>query len=394
MDWSYDYVQTAAGVAGSGTYLFPLPSGYSIDLTRFPANTIVGVANMSNIADESSSASDQGNVYVYDANNLVARYASPPSATDVLVIIGSSGFQLSNTVVRYRFKGSFAIAQWTTNINLATDFTEYASNSDVTSTASVTGSGFLNGFGNWGTFGAAWATGTSWIRRVKFQRPIQWGRDAITLGGKNITPGNIYDDLSISGACVRYMTLGGNTYGYTITQVASDPYSADLTLFAGGRVSTNATYALAGAPWSDMGTGWNWWVRKVSNGNMAEVPPVVRAEYYNQITTASSTNLIYNTRTAGNGEDTHSAYSTTTGLFTAPISGVYLVVARVLSGGAGSLYAMKSGSVYRAILNVTATTFNVTYTIRLNAGETTAIQSNTAVTADGSGFIQITRIGS
>jgi microcystin-dependent protein len=118
MDWSYDYVQTAAGANGSGTYLFPLPSGYSIDLTRFPANTIVGVANVSNIADELSASSDQGNVYVYDANNLIARFAAPPSATETLTAVGSTGFQLSNTIVRYRFKASVLIAQFTTNNNL------------------------------------------------------------------------------------------------------------------------------------------------------------------------------------------------------------------------------------------------------------------------------------
>ena len=120
MEWAYDYVQTALGSAGSGTYLFPLPSGYSIDLTRFPANTIVGVANMSNAADEIAASSDQGSVYVYDANNLAVKYVSPTSATEVLTYVGSTLFPLSTAIIRYRFKASVLIAQFTTNNNLLT----------------------------------------------------------------------------------------------------------------------------------------------------------------------------------------------------------------------------------------------------------------------------------
>lgn len=118
MEWAYDYVQTALGSAGSGTYLFPLPSGYSIDLTRFPANTIVGVANMSTAADEIAASSDQGSVYVYDANNLAVKYVSPTSATEVLTYVGSTLFPLSTAIIRYRFKASVLIAQFTTNNNL------------------------------------------------------------------------------------------------------------------------------------------------------------------------------------------------------------------------------------------------------------------------------------
>jgi hypothetical protein len=403
MDWSYDYVQTAAGVAGSGTYLFPLPSGYSIDLTRFPANTIVGVANVSNIADESSAASDQGNLYVYDANNLTARYASPPSATDSLVIIGSSGFQLSNTVVRYRFKGSFAIAQWTTNINLATDFTEYASNdgtgtgSGVAVNTAYTPSSPYRGID--GSFIPAVTLGTTTATTnttyvLTFSRPIQ-PSDKIELeyfissqGWQNIG--------SNSKGYIESTYQGSTPIGMFINSIGT---STVTVAFSNAGRTSSGTYGTAGNNWSGISTT-KWRVRKVSNGNMAETPPVVRADYYSADAAAVNVAINFSTK----AEDTHSAVTTGAGVwkFTAPIAGMYSVKVNIQATSVNLYELRKGGATTTPIQSIIAYNSGAgtgqavgTTDIRLLAGEYIDVRDITAANlVYATSRIQIVRIGS
>jgi len=395
MDWSYDYVQTAAGVAGSGTYLFPLPSGYSIDLTRFPANTIVGVANVSNIADELSSASDQGNLYVYDANNLTARYASPPSATDVLVIIGSSGFQLSNPVVRYRFKGSFAIAQWTTNINLATDFTEYASNSGAAGSAVDDTTNFV-----YGISGSTFGTITATLRRtVQFQRTVQVS-DKLSI--EVSTDGTFWTELPLSvygtTSIITYTEQNGVVYGVGIER--SGPSSTQVKVrFGIYPYPTGATYGSAGSSWVNA-SGYKWRVRKVSNGNMAETPPVVRADYYSADAAAVNVAINFSTK----AEDTHSAVTTGAGVwkFTAPIAGMYSVKVNIQATSVNLYELRKGGATTTPIQSIIAYNSGAgvgqavgTTDIRLLAGEYIDVRDITAANlVYATSRIQIVRIGS
>jgi hypothetical protein len=220
-------------------------------------------------------------------------------------------------------------AQWAGSgtVGLVQNYEEYASNSDVSTTAVVTGSGFLQGFGNFGGFGSGWATGTDWKRRVRFSQPIQWGRDTITVGLREVSTNNTWDQAEKTAMVYSLQRQASISYGYTISPVSGDLYSADISFLAGGRIATNNTYGTSGAGWSDLATNCRWFVKKTSAGKPGEIPSAPTVTVSGQAgNTAINEAPIWTTKL----EDSHNAFNKDTSVFTAPIPGNYLFT--------GSLY--------------------------------------------------------
>ena len=127
---------------------------------------------------------------------------------------------------------------------------------------------------------------------------------------------------------------------------------------------------------------------------LAEVPPTVRISYTNQTATTIGA-LKYSTKE----EDTHNAYNTSTGEFTAPVSGLYTVELVRLSGATVGMYTYinKNGGTYRVLESSAQanTRVNLFCSLRLNTGDkTTIVVTSQAPASDSSSWIQITRIGS
>jgi len=129
----------------------------------------------------------------------------------------------------------------------------------------------------------------------------------------------------------------------------------------------------------------------------AEVLPVVRMIYQNQVVSAASTNFRY----TGKGEDTHNAYNTSTGEYTFPITGVYQINGSFVGGVSvtqADLGAYIDGTIYR---QVTATAnlpyalrYNYSFSIRVNAGQKLTLKHGATAYANASDQLDITRIGS
>jgi hypothetical protein len=285
----------------------------------------------------------------------------------------------SNQGTGFRF--TVPIAQWTTNINLATDFTEYASNSSSTNADDTTS--FVSGMA--GAAGVIGVTSMTALRfkRVRFSRPIQQN-DTLVIELYNPTNSTwTQSDLSIGGSVVSSHSMYVSSRGGMVIQAVN---STDVDV---GFLPTADGAAL----WSAAAyTGVKWRVRKVSNGNMAEQPPVVRAEYTLDPGTIVSSPIKFSTKV----EDTHSAYSTATGYFTAPVAGVYLINFAVANASGANQYATL-GTFVKVIGTTSGAnqTTAMSTTIRLKTGDTVAIQNQSGSTnTNGGAFIQITRIGS
>ncbi len=290
------------------------------------------------------------------------------------------------------------------NINLATDFTEYASNdgSGGTSAGATYDTGMQYGMGgsNFVAVNSSTGGGSGTKYKLAYNRPIQ-STDAFLFEIYS-ADNDRWTSLAESEFAQGYMFQGGSAYGAHINVIGTLERNEAYVEFANtGRLSNGGTYGSAGASWGDL-TGYKWRVRKVSNGNMAEVPRMVRAEY-NQIGLVVADQPIdYPNKI----EDTHDAVTTgTTWKFTAPIDGIYLVNSTCQVSGDTLVYSFsiyKNNARYKYTGKVKG--FSVTgfvdagsVTIRLVKGDYIDVrssQNSNAVSAVGEAYhITIERIG-
>jgi hypothetical protein len=287
------------------------------------------------------------------------------------------------------------IAQWTTNVNLAGDFTQYG--------ADLAG---VDVFGPSGVTVPSIA-GAAGITTLSFTFPSSWQiTDLPLLEFVTSATGTQWIPM-------KYPFLEGTAsyaFGATLTSSATSGDRVCTVAFGNGGSSCTGGLGAAGSTWATAAAaGWRWRVRKVSNGNMAEVPPVVRAEY-----TRSSSALpangtaVFNTKV----EDTHSAYNPS-GIFTAPIAGVYrmraVLSSNTVAGSTTANYiqidAWKNGAVYWGGTPFYGNGLSIPMEgqidaeVRLNAGETCNFNcgSDSARSSNSASQLcrmSITRIGS
>lgn len=112
------YKQSAAGSAGSGTYLFNL-NGLTIDTTRVTASTTGRSGNVGqgriNAASADNDIAFPAYVFVYDTGNLALKYQNNSGTTLLTSIagpIGSGVGALSNAFVWYYFNAVVPILEW------------------------------------------------------------------------------------------------------------------------------------------------------------------------------------------------------------------------------------------------------------------------------------------
>ncbi len=117
MEIRYDFKQTSAGSAGSGIYLFPIPSGYTIDNTKVPSGSadqaVVGVVKLSATTDAVGVTTALGQVLVSKTypNRLGLNYTQ--STVENTTWVSSAAYQLSGATIGYSFSVKVPIVGWT-----------------------------------------------------------------------------------------------------------------------------------------------------------------------------------------------------------------------------------------------------------------------------------------
>jgi hypothetical protein len=116
MQIQYNYQQSGAGSAGSGTYLIPIPAGKSIDTTKLALSTtgtlsVVGVGNLSISASNPTTSGAPVSVVAYNANNLAIQCSFSGTQAG---FFASNNFNLGNAVVLVSFTVSVPILGWNT----------------------------------------------------------------------------------------------------------------------------------------------------------------------------------------------------------------------------------------------------------------------------------------
>ena len=116
----HNYVQTGAGSAGSGTYLFNLPSGQTANTTlvnttnngNLAGGTCVGTGFFSTTSAATTNAAVPGFVTLWDSTHMAVTDIS--GAFNQRSVVGSSEYSYANTAVWHTFNAKIPILGWST----------------------------------------------------------------------------------------------------------------------------------------------------------------------------------------------------------------------------------------------------------------------------------------
>ncbi len=110
MEIMYTYEQSAIGTAGSGTYLFPIPAGFTIDTSKVgPAS---GTADIGTVGSATVFSTAHGVVQVWDSTNLVIKAGTDAVAPAFAGAGGSIGDIGANATMAYGFRAVVPIVEF------------------------------------------------------------------------------------------------------------------------------------------------------------------------------------------------------------------------------------------------------------------------------------------
>jgi len=192
---------------------------------------------------------------LWDADQAGSVYALPGASSAWNQTIPSTW--ANGSVIEFDF--SVPIAQWTSNVNMASDFTEYGSDDAGTDV-----------FGPSGCLVPNIVAGTG-VTSLSFTFPKSWQvTDLPLLEFANGATGTQW-------APHRFVYIEGqNNFVFGAALIPTDTAGSRVCTIQFGNGGVNLVNGLGAAgngPWSVVRSlGFRWRVRKVSNGNMAEVP--------------------------------------------------------------------------------------------------------------------------
>lgn len=230
----YEYNQTNAGSAGSGSYYLPLPSGLNIDFARI---AVAGTAAATNgyIGSGTLNATNNYDINAYALPSIGSNrigVAIQDTATSISGW-GSSLGPLSTATIRLSLEVLIPIAEWvssgTINLGPAAQI-EYASNSTAWGTSNTTAF-------QYGSSGAAitGALSSEFQQRIQFQYPIQ-DDDILRLEFRNSSsdpwfPQEAYFQ-TVANSIAPYTGIiassGADTHGATFYRVSGSNTQLDV----------------------------------------------------------------------------------------------------------------------------------------------------------------------
>jgi hypothetical protein len=374
MEITYTFSQTSAGSSGTGTYLFPLPTGMSIDLTKVTvttnpsglAGTVVGSAFTGTTTASATNYSIPGGAVVpYNSTNL-AVYAA--STYGQVVPIGAGNTSLAGSPTYFSFTAIIPIAGWSSNVDMSQD----------TDTRVVAFRAYKNG--------GAITIGNNIASYTVIQED--------TAGAWNNTTG-VYT-VPVSGEYIVTVTQGGSNSGNNAAIV----YNGSIILYGPADIRANATTAIkcnAGDTISNQISS----NTTLNSDNISTSISIWRLSGPSVIAASESVNASYSvtsatTATAGSPInydtklfDSHNAVSN--GTFTAPISGIYQIEATHATGGnTRNFFVYKNGALYRNLFGTNGAQASNdvksgSTMVKLNAGDTLFVTINTTTTLSGDG---------
>lgn len=367
----YDYFDAdGSGAAnGSGTYLFSMPPGHVIDLTKVysapgSASGVVGSANFNN-----GGADVHGVVVVYDSTHLALLLSNDTNAPAYV----SSGFgNIAQTNAAYSFIAIVPIVGRSSNVEVSsqTDTRVVAARATLTNNTAVTGGNVIPyDVSVFDTHGGLTLGGS-------FKYTIQVpGKYKISATGQTTTSTQVSSYVDKNGTNIGYICQN-----FAVSNsISSGALIADLV--AGDQISIRPDSGIT-FNGSNLTTTFN--IERLSGPAQIAASEFVGARYQTAAGQSISSGVVTIVNFDTKVFDTHNAVTTgASWKFTAPTSGTYRVSVRGMydsgsawaAGNQNSAYVYKNGGVDMGDLRPiqrTASFFSaasVTGSVRLLAGE-------------------------
>jgi len=377
----YDYIQTALGSAanGSGTYLFPLPSGYSIDTTKITSASYNGItAGAVGQAHVTGGSINKGSVNVYNATNLALNIGNE---TNIFQAMGSGFQNMAQSTLSIKIVARVPIAGWGSNMALSSNAGDGREVFAI-ATGTPTGGSGVNSIIIFGT--------TSQDSHGAYSSST--GRYTVPVAGRYSLSGFINaTNASISIQLFKNASL---VYSVGITQSAGQcNISGFVDCVVGDIIDIRS-----GTDLGTKGSGGFLAIQKTNSSNQIIAPvETVACSYYSASNqTSLTTQINFGTKLY----DTHNAVTTgASWKFTAPMPGKYRVSAMVVGSSGIGVSLFKNGSVFTLLFS-RMVYGSGSYEIDLLAGDyidlrpaSSATINGGSVTAGDISQIQISRIG-
>lgn len=383
MEITYNYRQTAVGAAGSGTYYFPLPSGYVVDTTKLGVLSSVGTLVGS--AQAYAGSIFTGTVWYLGSSALSIQVSNDTTAVNSL---GSGFAGLGNGTVEYSFAAKVPIVGWDipSQISDGYDGRQIGAKYTISGSQTITDASITTMIWN-STAGGGYddlgAMNTSTgVYTFKSAGRYLACSGLNTTGSVSMAAANRYSvNYRISGGSAK--TLSYNIVAGTVTEQPMVAGCDFINVVAGDYLEIVAYFDLNAANYNIGGSSY-FSINKMNGSATVAVSPTVNAIYTSTAAQSfiNGSNNIINMATKE--EDSFGAVTTgASWQFVAPTPGIYeVVITQTLSVGSSTAYgfqhllykngaAAKYGPVMNGTTSSLSSNFGMTSTmqVRLNTGD-------------------------
>lgn len=385
---SFVLTKDAANRQGEGvSYDFTIAAADKAKVLQISFDYIVGSGTF--VAGTSSAASDV-TVWIYDVTNST--------------LIQPSSYKLlsNSSTIANQFNATFQTASDSTSYRLifhvgstsASAFTLKLDNFNVSPSVYVYGSPITDWTSVTPTFTGFGTVSSIEIQSRRVGDTLQM-KGNFTTGTNTAVEGRmslVYDNSTVTAASFTSIQSAGDlkssTAAAAVGTILAEPSvqyvtfgvqsaaSAGLTKQNGNAFTSSSKYSF------ELEVPIQGWSSSVQMSDKADTRVVAFSANTSTTAATASSPFIYTTVV----KDSHGAYSTSTGKFTAPIPGYYTFQFNHFTGATVSApYIYINGtSVYQGVTSVSGTSAgNGAYTTYLNAGDTVEIRPGTSATASG-----------
>ena len=388
MEVMYALQMSAAGAAGSGAYLFSIPTGYTIDTTQVTLSTgptataigtlgsMVGAGTYATTTSGNTAFAGTLNGFAYSTTqvyfNSNTAIAGPYA---VMYPVGSSN-TIFSSAANFTFNISVPITGWSSCVQMSDSTTQQVVAASYYLSAGFTSSPTIPinfDTKEFDTTGSVTPSATAW----KFTAPVQgvYAVNGVAYSGSLAVTDFI---LYKNGSAYKYLGSGNNSSIH-------GSWATEITLNAGDYIDirTHASASVSGGALSASVCA-QITIQRISGPASIAANDTVAAFYYASANTTGTSSAPFNFDT----KVFDYTGSVTTGAawkFTAPVAGLYSMVVYTNGAGLPDYIRLYKNGVFNNTLGFGPTNSISTLpcSIKLNAGDYIDFRAATSLTANG-----------